>query len=116
MNEFINEFLDYMVSKFRTDNFDIDVIKQQLINRFNKNSLMYNHIAKGWFKNFFGIINSLGYGHFDKNDSRLYLNRQNDDIEFLMIKYGIPEKKPIKELKQENALKEVEAIEKELIK
>lgn len=92
MEEFIKEFIEYMVDKFKKDNFDIDVIKYQLISKFNKKSLMYKNIAKNWLNDFFKVIKSLGFGYYNMGDQRLYLNRNNDWIEILMVKNEIPER------------------------
>jgi hypothetical protein len=94
MKEFIEDFLRFMVAKFKRDNFDVDVIKEQLIVQFNKKTLMYSYIASKWLKNFFRIIKILGYGEYNLLDNRLYLNRNSDFIEAIMIKNGIEEKKP----------------------
>lgn len=103
MKEFVEDFIRFMVDKFKKDNFDVDVIKEQLISQFNKKSLMYSYVSKGWLKEFFLIIKSLGYGRYDLGERRLFLNRNNDFIETLMVKAGIPEE-PEKEAKKYDEL------------
>ena len=89
MKQFIQEFLKYMIGKYKTTSFGLDSVKFELINRFDRKSLMYGYIVKKWLKQFFELIQMNGYGRYDRATMKLVLNTQNDEIVIWLAKHGI---------------------------
>lgn len=87
MEDFIKDFLEYMIAHFKKTEFDVDTIKYVLITKFNKRSLMYSSIAKIWLRNFFDLIRRLGYGLYDVDNMCLRLNVSNEQIQIWIEKY-----------------------------
>lgn len=87
MKEFVKDFCEYMISKYRKITFGIDTVKFELISRYGKKSLMYEFIARKWLKQFFDLMNMLSYGSYNPASMTLTLNSNNDDIVIWLEKY-----------------------------
>jgi len=87
MKDFIYEFIEYMMAKYKRTSFSIDDIKYELITRFNKRSLMYASVAGRWLKQFFDLIQRMGLGTYDVAEMTLKLNENHEKIEIWKIKY-----------------------------
>ena len=85
----MKEFIEYMIGRYKTTMFGIDIMKYVLVFKYNKKSLMYDHIARKWFKQFFSIIQMSGFGTYDRSKMMLVLNKQNDNVVLWCKKYGV---------------------------
>ena len=100
MKDFVEEFLEYMISKKKRLKFGLEEIKYILIYRFDKKTLMYKHHFKFWIKEFFDIIRVGGYGKYDKSNMMLILTPENEFVSKIIFKYNLKFEKPKKEKKE----------------
>jgi hypothetical protein len=89
MINFIKEFIEYLIAKYKTTHFSIDTIRFELISRYNKKTLMYPNIGKMWLKQFFDMIQMLGYGNYDVAGMEFNVNKNKDDVAIWLAKYGV---------------------------
>ena len=87
MEDFIKEFIEYMIARYKRLSFNVDLVKFVMTTKFNKRSLMYPSIAKNWLKDFFDLIQRLGFGYYDVSSQTLILNEGNQDVEVWKAKY-----------------------------
>ena len=87
MEAFIEELLEYLISRYKQTTLTLDQVNYVLITKFNKKTLMYPSIGGKWMKQLMFLIQRLGFGIYNPSTQLLQLNENNEKIFMWVKKY-----------------------------
>ena len=87
MQEFVEQFIEYMIARYKRATFGIETIRFELLTHYNKKSLMYGSIGGKWLRSFLQIVQQLGYGTYNEATLLFVLNSDNENVMMWLKKY-----------------------------
>jgi len=87
MQEFIEQFIEYMIAKHKRSTFGVETIRFELLTHFNKKSLMYGSIGGKWLRSLMQLTQQLGFGSYNEATLMFTLNPDNEKVAMWLGKY-----------------------------